>query len=75
MERQFIKERQKAGIEAAKIKGVYRGRKAKIDLTTVARLKADGKGITEIGRHFGVTRQAVYKAIKEAQELPSPGLA
>jgi DNA invertase Pin-like site-specific DNA recombinase len=58
MERQFIKERQRAGIEAAKAKGVYRGRKAKIDLTAVQRLKSEGKGMTEIGRLFGVTCQS-----------------
>jgi DNA invertase Pin-like site-specific DNA recombinase len=66
MERTFIKERQKAGIEAAKAKGVYRGGKAKIDLATVEKMKAEGKNMTEIANHFGVTRQGVYKALKEA---------
>ncbi|PZF77471.1 recombinase family protein [Aestuariivirga litoralis] len=66
MERQFIKERQKVGIEAAKAKGVYKGGKAKIDLATVEKLKTEGKTMTEIASHFGVTRQGVYKAIKEA---------
>ena len=66
MERQFIKERQKSGIEAAKAKGVYKGGKAKIDLTTVERLKKEGLTMTEIAAHFGVTRQGVYKALKVA---------
>lgn len=66
MERTFIKERQKAGIEAAKAKGVYKGGKAKIDLATVEKLKAEGKTMTQIADHFGVTRQGVYKALKEA---------
>ena len=66
MERQFIKERQQAGIEAAKAKGVYKVGKAKIDLPTVARLKSEGKTMTVIAAHFGVTRQGVYKALKAA---------
>lgn len=66
MERQFIKERQKSGIEAAKAKGVYKGGKAKIDLQTVERLKADGRTMSQIAAHFGVTRQGVYKALKVA---------
>lgn len=66
MERQFIKERQMAGIEAAKAKGVYTGGKAKIDLVTVEKLKAEGKSMTAIAESFGVTRQAVYKAVKQA---------
>ena len=64
MERQFIKERQKTGIEMAKAKGVYKGGKAKIDLAAVERMKGEGKSITEIAGHFGVTRQGVYKAMK-----------
>jgi DNA invertase Pin-like site-specific DNA recombinase len=66
MERQFIKERQKVGIEAAKAKGVYKGGKAKIDVPTVQRLRSEGKTMTEIAAYFGVTRQGVYKAISEA---------
>jgi len=64
MERQFIKERQKTGIEAAKAKGIYKGGKAKIDLGEVERMKAGGKNMTEIANQFGVTRQGVYKALK-----------
>jgi DNA invertase Pin-like site-specific DNA recombinase len=66
MERQFIKERQKAGIEAAKTRGVYKGGKAKIDLVKVGKLKAEGQTMAAIAAHFGVTRQGVYKALKDA---------
>lgn len=65
MERQFIKERQRTGIEAAKAKGVYKGGTAKVDLAVVEKMKAEGKGMTEIADSFGVTRQAIYKAMKE----------
>jgi DNA invertase Pin-like site-specific DNA recombinase len=64
MERTFIKERQRAGIEAAKIKGVYKGGKAKINPEQVRELTSQGLGPTEIGRRLGVTRQAVHKATK-----------
>ena len=64
MERQFIKERQKTGIEAAKAKGIYKGGKAKIDLGEVERMKAGGMNMMEIAKHLGVTRQGVYKALK-----------
>lgn len=63
MERQFIRDRQKAGIEAAKAKGVYRGGKAKIDLEAVKRMQGEGKPMTEIASAMGVTRQAIYKAL------------
>lgn len=65
MERQFIRERQRAGIAAAKAKGVYKGAKRRIDLDEVNRLRREGKRIADICQVFGVTRQAIYKAIKE----------
>lgn len=65
MERTFIKERQRAGIEAAKVKGVYKGGKAKIDIAAVNRMKADGMSMTDIANCYAVTRQAIYKAMKE----------
>ena len=37
MERKFIRERQQAGIEAAKAKGVYKGRKPSVLVTKVRR--------------------------------------
>lgn len=67
MERCFIKERQRAGIEAAKAKGVYRGGKAKINLAVVHQMQSEGVPMTEIAAKFDVTRQAVYKALKDAR--------
>lgn len=65
MERSFLRERQAAGIAKAKTEGKYKGGAVKIDLTTVEKMKAEGKGMTEIAKHFKVTRQAIYKAMKE----------
>jgi DNA invertase Pin-like site-specific DNA recombinase len=64
MELTFIKERQRAGIERAKLKGVYKGRPKSIDDSEVARLKGDGVGATEIARRLGIGRSTVYKALR-----------
>jgi DNA invertase Pin-like site-specific DNA recombinase len=66
MELTFIKERQRAGIEAAKAKGVYKGRKKSIDRNAVHRLRAEGIGATEIARRLGIGRASVYKVLAAA---------
>jgi DNA invertase Pin-like site-specific DNA recombinase len=63
MELTFIKERQRAGIEAAKTKGVYKGRKRAIDRDTVRRLRQEGVGASEIARRLGIGRASVYKVL------------
>jgi DNA invertase Pin-like site-specific DNA recombinase len=63
MELTFIKERQRAGIEAAKAKGVYKGRKKSIDRDAVRRLRSEGIGATEIARRLGIGRASVYKVL------------
>ncbi len=64
MELTFIKERQRAGIERAKSKGIYKGRPKTIDDREVARLRGDGLGATEIARRLGIGRSTVYKALR-----------
>ena len=66
MELTFIKERQRAGIEAARARGVYKGRKRSIDRDAVRQLKADGIGATEIARRLGIGRATVYKVLQSA---------
>ena len=63
MELTFIKERQRAGIEAAKAKGTYKGRKKSIDRDAVQRLRVAGVGATEIARRLGIGRASVYKVL------------
>ena len=63
MELTFIKERQRAGIEAAKAKGIYKGRKKSIDRDAVQRLRAEGVGASEIARRLGIGRASVYKVL------------
>jgi DNA invertase Pin-like site-specific DNA recombinase len=63
MELSFIKERQRAGIEAAKAKGVYKGRPVTLDREKAVRLKAEGKGAAEIAKVLKCSRRAVYKIL------------
>jgi len=63
IERRFMKERQAAGIAKAKLAGVYRGRSPTIDAEAVRRLKAQGKGSTEIAKTLGVSRQSIYRIL------------
>jgi DNA invertase Pin-like site-specific DNA recombinase len=57
------KERQLAGIEAAKAKGVYKGRVNAVDPVRVQALKADGLNVTAIAKELGCSRPSVYAAL------------
>jgi DNA invertase Pin-like site-specific DNA recombinase len=65
MELGFIEARQREGIEQAKAKGVYRGRKATIDPEAVRELVADGIGASEIARRLKIGRASVYRVVRE----------
>jgi DNA invertase Pin-like site-specific DNA recombinase len=60
------RERQMEGIAKAKAAGVYTGRKPSIDAEHVRRLRADGKGASEIARELGIGRASVYRVLGEA---------
>ena len=60
------KERQREGIDKAKAAGVYGGRKKNIDDAEIRRLKAEGKGPSEIARQLGVHRASVHRALTSA---------
>jgi DNA invertase Pin-like site-specific DNA recombinase len=66
MELGFIHERQRAGIEAAKAKGVYKGRPATIDHSRIVELRKQGMGATEIAKAVGCKRGNVYKVLAGA---------
>jgi DNA invertase Pin-like site-specific DNA recombinase len=58
------RERQLEGINAAKARGVYRGRKPSIDVVEVLRLRRDEKlGPTAIARRLGIGRASVYRVL------------
>jgi len=63
MELGFIRDRQRAGIEAAKSKGVYKGRSVKLDWNRIRHMDAEGKGPTEIATAIGCSRGMVYKVL------------
>ena len=63
MELGFIKERQRVGIEAAKSRGVYKGRPVTLDHAKVLELHRRGHGPTAISGALGCSRGAVYKVL------------
>ena len=64
MERRFIKERQREGIERAKGNGVYRGGKKRIDREVVRRLAVQGNGVVAIAKEIGCSRMQIYRILQ-----------
>jgi DNA invertase Pin-like site-specific DNA recombinase len=63
------RERQIEGIAAAKLRGVYRGRKPSVDTDEILRLRFEEKlGATEIARRLGVGRATVYRALANCEQ-------
>ncbi|NBB81393.1 MAG: recombinase family protein [Verrucomicrobia bacterium] len=67
MELKFIRDRQRAGIEAAKDKGVYKGRPKSVDDEEIRRLARVGTPKAQIARDLGVSRMTVYRALADAE--------
>lgn len=63
IEKHFIKARQRRGIEAAKLKNVYKGRPASIDPAQVKDLRDQGMGPSAIAKALGIGRASVYRAL------------
>lgn len=59
------RERQMEGIRAAKARGIYKGRKPRIDADAVRQLKAGGMGAAAIARHLGIGRASVYRLLAD----------
>lgn len=58
------RERQREGIEAAKERGVYKGRKPSINSIEIRRLHDEERlGATAIARRLGIGRASVYRAL------------
>jgi len=51
------------GINAAKARGVYKGRKPRIKADEVRRLRKEGLGATAIAKKLGVGRASVYRVL------------
>jgi DNA invertase Pin-like site-specific DNA recombinase len=54
-------ERQKDGIEAAKARGVYKGRPATVDPAAIRKALAAGEAPATLARRLGVARSTVYR--------------
>jgi len=63
MERRFIKERQREGIERAKTMGAYKGGTQRISRPAVMRLAQDGVSKAEIARQLGCSRMQVHRIL------------
>jgi DNA invertase Pin-like site-specific DNA recombinase len=64
------RERQSEGIVAAKLRGVYRGRRPKIDMAKIQQRLIAGASPTEIAREFDISRGSVYKAKHQMEAAP-----
>jgi DNA invertase Pin-like site-specific DNA recombinase len=67
MERRFIKERQREGIERAKNTGRYVGGKRRINRAEVLDLLDQGQRVAFVARAFGCSRMQIYRIINEAK--------
>jgi DNA invertase Pin-like site-specific DNA recombinase len=63
MERRFTKERQRDGIEKAKVDGVYRGGKRRLDREKIKAMHLSGHGPAVIARAVGCSRMQIYRII------------
>ena len=63
MERRFIKERQREGIERAKSEGRYVGGRRRIDRANVLARKAAGESVSGIAEALGCSRMQVYRLL------------
>ena len=66
-ERNIIRKRQAEGIAKAKARGVYKGRKKKVDDQKIIDLKEQGKRVSEIAAALGVSRMTVYRATAQRE--------
>lgn len=73
MELKFIKDRQRAGIDAAKAEGVYKGRKKIIDDAEIRRRIAAGATKAAVARELNVSRMTIYRAL-EGHAAPSESI-
>ncbi|VFP88926.1 recombinase family protein [Candidatus Erwinia haradaeae] len=68
-ERSLLKERQREGIELAKQRGVYRGRKRALSekqITELCQRVAAGEKKVKIARDFSISRETLYQYIRRA---------
>lgn len=62
-ERSIIKQRQREGIQKAKAKGVYKGRKPTIDKDRILALRDQGHSTYKIAEVMGISRMTVHRTL------------
>ena len=70
-ERALIKERQREGIELAKKRGVYKGRKKVLNDEKIHEMLhrlQEGATKTAVAKEFNISRETLYKYLKEAKK-------
>ena len=64
-ERNLIRERTKAGLAAARVRGRVGGRKPKLDAKQIRQIKTllrdRNTSVTELAKDYGVSRTTIYK--------------
>lgn len=65
MELKFIKDRQRAGIDAAKAMGTYKGRKKNVDDVEIRKRISAGATKAAVARDLNVSRMTVYRALAD----------
>lgn len=76
-ERALIRERQREGIQLARQRGAYRGRKKSLSPDQVADLRrrvSTGETKTRLAREFGISRETLYQYLR-AEEQPTGQLS
>jgi DNA invertase Pin-like site-specific DNA recombinase len=68
------RERQMEGIEAAKARGVYKGRPPSIDPAKIEALRREGLGASAIARQLGIGRASVYRVTTRRNAKRRPGV-
>ncbi len=66
-ERDIIKSRQREGIDLAKKRGAYKGRKPSLSAAQVAEVKsraAGGEAKSDLAKVYAVSRETIYKALR-----------
>ena len=66
-ERALLRERQREGIDLAKRRGVYRGRKQALSPSQVTRLRQQaqaGEKKAQLAREFGISRETLYQYLR-----------
>ena len=71
-ERSLIRERQREGVQIAKAKGLYKGRKKSLSQEQLSELQkriAEGEKKASLARHFKITRETLYQYVKRSPTL------